>query len=95
MTPPASIDTVPTVALIAVAIAERHEHAADLLDSIQRGARADQPAQQDRPDDDLGHVAGLLAEQASERERAVVEEQLAVDDELAEKMPGHQRSPHR
>ena len=54
---------------------ERHEHAADLLDSIQGRARADQPAQQQRPDDDLGHVAGLLADQASERQRVVVEEQ--------------------
>ena len=80
MTPPASIDSVPTVALIAVRGPERHEHAADLLDSIQRRARADQPAQQDRPDDDLGHVAGLLADQASERQRAVAEQELSVDE---------------
>ena len=71
MTPPASIDTVPTVALIAVAIAERHEHPADLLDAIERRARADEPPQQQGAHDDLGHVAGLLAEQAPERQRVL------------------------
>ena len=87
MTPPASIEIVPAVALIAVAIARGHEHAADLLDSIEARARADQPAQQHRPDDDLGHVAGLLAEEAAERQALVAEEELAVYHELREEHP--------
>ena len=73
ITPPASIDTIPTVALIAVAAASADEHPADLLDAIERRARADQPPQQQGADDDLGHVPGLLAEQAPERQRRVVE----------------------
>ena len=67
---------------------ERHEHPADLLDAIQGRTRTDQLAQQERPDDDLRHVAGLLAEQASERQSLVVEEQLCVDDEFAEENAG-------
>ena len=34
---------------------ERREHAADLLHPVHRGVRAEQAAQQERPDDDLGH----------------------------------------
>ena len=40
-TPPATIETVPAVALIAVATAKGDEHAADLLDAVH-ARRSDQ-----------------------------------------------------
>ena len=88
MTPPASIETIPTVALIAVATARAANSAADLLGAIDRRARADEPPQQQGAHDDLGHVARLLAEQAPERQRDGSEEQLPVDDELRDEDPG-------
>ena len=69
---------------------KRHEHAADLLDAIHRCTRSDQPTQEQCPHDDLRHVAGLLPEQTPDRERAVVEQKLSVDHDLAEQ---HARPP--
>jgi hypothetical protein len=57
---------------------------ADLLHTIESRTRADQPTQQNRSDDDLCHVAGLLADQASEWQRRVFEQKLTVHDDLAE-----------
>ena len=48
----------------------------------------DQPTQEQRAHDDLRHVAGLLPQQASDRERAVVEQELSVDHDLAEQHAG-------
>jgi len=87
-TPPATIETVPTVALIAVAIPTATSKPPDLLDAVHRGVRTNEPAQQQRAHDDLRHVARLLAEEASDRERAVVEQELPVDDELGEQHAG-------
>ena len=73
-TPPATMESVPAVALIAVATPRATKHAADLPDAVHRGVRTNQSAQQQRTHDDLRHVAGLLAQKASDRERAAVEQ---------------------
>ena len=82
-TPPASIDTIPTVALIAVATARAANNPPTCSAAIDRRARADEPPQQHSAHDDLGHVARLLTHQAPERQGMLADEQLSVDDELA------------
>jgi len=59
-----------------------------LLDAVQARARADQLPQQYRPDDDLGHVPGLLAEQASERQGIAPQQQFCVDHTFRDQNPG-------
>src|SRR5215218_9372514 len=88
ITPPANIDAVPTVALIAVAIPSANSMPTTCSTPVESGATADQPTQQQCSDDALGHIAGLLADQTSERKRRVVDEQLSNDTEPTEKDPG-------
>ena len=74
---------------------ERDEHADDLIRPVERGIGPDQPPQQDRADDDLEHVAGLLADDAPERQGVLAREELGVDAISAMKTPGQSRKPQR
>src|SRR5207247_7780603 len=63
-------------------------HPGDLRRAIERRPPSDEAAQQPRAYDDLGQVAELLAGQAYDRQVRVGQEQLVVDDTLAEEDAG-------
>ena len=63
---------------------EGREQPTDLLRAIDGRARADEPPQQQGAHDHLGHVARLLTQQAPERQRVRLGEQLRVDHELGD-----------
>src|SRR4029450_2543264 len=67
---------------------KRHQHADDLVCTVERGLWPDQALQEHSAHDDLEHVPGLLADHAPERQSVVAQEQLCVDHELTDEDPG-------
>ena len=77
MTPPASIDTVPTVALIAVAVPSATSIPPTCSTRSRAAGRPISSRSRIAPTRISAMLPGLLAEQASERQSRVVEEQLS------------------
>src|SRR4029453_8868399 len=51
------------------------------------GTLPDQATKEERADDDLGHVPGLLPDEAADRQAAARGEQVAVDEQFTEEDP--------
>ena len=61
---------------------EREQHPGNLVRPVERRAPADQALQEQRADDDLRHVPELLADDAPDGKRRVLEQKLRVDEQL-------------
>ena len=95
MTPPASIDTVPTVALISGGDRERDDHAADLLDSIEGRAGADQPAEQQGPTMISAMLPACWPTRLPNGSAWLSSSSSPLTITSPMKIPGHQRRPQR
>jgi hypothetical protein len=79
ITPPARSDSAPTVALTVAPAAIAMTIRATAANAGQRRAARDQPAHQQRRDQDLEQVAERLADRRAERKRRVVVDQQVAD----------------
>ena len=76
-TSPRRSESVATVAVVAAPAAIATSSPADLLEPVQRRPRAEQAPQQQRDDEDVGHVPRGQPERGAERLRGVGERQVA------------------